>query len=248
MSLFFPVYKDERTVRTVTQKARLLLASLGGAYEIVIVDDGSPDRSGAIADELAREHPEVRVIHHARNLGYGAAVRSGIAASRYEIVCMTDGDDEYEVEDFRKLLKLKHHYDLIITFRYRKIYSSTRIFVSWVYNVVLRFFFRTPFRDVSTGLRLVRRSVLAGHRARVDQPVHRRGAGDQGDAQGLPRRRGRHPDVPAQLRLGQLDLDPEHPGHDPRHVAHLPPTSSRTPTTCRAAARDAETRRQRYSM
>jgi glycosyltransferase involved in cell wall biosynthesis len=160
VSLFFPVYGDERTVRTVAQKARLLLASLGGPYEIVIVDDGSPDRSGAIADELSREHPEVRVVHHSKNLGYGAAVRSGIEASRYPIVCMTDGDDEYEVEDFRKLLKLKDHYDLIITFRYRKIYSSTRIFVSWVYNVLLRFLFRTPFRDVSTGLRLVRRAVL----------------------------------------------------------------------------------------
>jgi glycosyltransferase involved in cell wall biosynthesis len=160
VSLFFPVYKDERTVRTVTQKARLLLASLGCAYEIVIVNDGSPDGSGAIADELAREHPEVRVVHHPKNLGYGAAVRSGIEASRYEIVCMTDGDDEYEVEDFRKLLKLRQHYDLIITFRYRKIYSSSRIFVSWVYNVLLRFLFRTPFRDVSTGLRLVRRAVL----------------------------------------------------------------------------------------
>ena len=160
VSLFFPVYKDERSVRTVAQKARLLLTSLGGAYEIVIVDDGSPDGSGAIADELAREHPEIRVIHHPRNLGYGAAVRSGIAACRFEIVCMTDGDDEYEVEDFRKLLKLKQHYDLIITFRYRKIYSSTRIFVSWVYNALLRFLFRTPFRDVSTGLRLVRRAVL----------------------------------------------------------------------------------------
>jgi glycosyltransferase involved in cell wall biosynthesis len=160
VSLFFPVYKDERTVRTVTQKARLLLASLGCAYEIVIVNDGSPDGSGAIADELAREHPEVRVVHHPKNLGYGAAVRSGIEASRYEIVCMTDGDDEYEVEDFRKLLKLRQHYDLIITFRYRKIYSSSRIFVSWFYNIVLRFLFRTPFRDVSTGLRLVRRAVL----------------------------------------------------------------------------------------
>ena len=160
VSLFFPVYKDERTVRIVTQKARLLLASLGCAYEIVIVNDGSPDGSGAIADELAREHPEVRVVHHPRNLGYGAAVRSGIEASRYEIVCMTDGDDEYEVEDFRKLLKLRQHYDLVITFRYRKIYSSSRIFVSWVYNIVLRFLFRTPFRDVSTGLRLVRRAVL----------------------------------------------------------------------------------------
>ncbi len=160
VSLFFPVYRDERTVRTVATKALDLLSSLGGPYEVIIVDDGSPDRSGEIADELSREHPEIRVVHHPKNLGYGAAVRSGIEASRYEIVCMTDGDDEYEVEDFRKLLRLKDRYDLIITFRYRKIYSSTRIFVSWVYNSLLRFLFRTPFRDVSTGLRLVRRVVL----------------------------------------------------------------------------------------
>jgi glycosyltransferase involved in cell wall biosynthesis len=160
VSLFFPVYRDERTVRVVAEKGLRLLRSLEVPFEIVIVDDGSPDRSGAIADELAREHPEVRAVHHPSNLGYGAAVKSGIAASRYAIVCMTDGDDEYEVEDFRKLLKLKDRYDLIITFRYRKIYSNWRILVSWIYNVVLRFFFRTPFRDVSTGLRLARREVL----------------------------------------------------------------------------------------
>jgi glycosyltransferase involved in cell wall biosynthesis len=160
VSLFFPVYRDERTVRTVAEKALRLLSSLDVPFEIVIVDDGSPDKSGVIADELAREHPEVKVVHHPANLGYGAAVKSGVAACRHDLVCMTDGDDEYEVEDFRKLYKLKDRYDLIITFRYRKIYSNTRIFVSWVYNVLLRFFFRTPFRDVSTGLRLVRRVVL----------------------------------------------------------------------------------------
>jgi glycosyltransferase involved in cell wall biosynthesis len=160
VSLFFPVYRDERTVRVVAHKALRLLRSLGVPFEVIIVDDGSPDRSGEIADELAREHAEIRVVHHPKNLGYGAAVQSGIAACRHATLCMTDGDDEYEVEDFRKLLKLKDRYDLVITFRYRKIYSGTRIFVSWVYNVLLRFFFRTPFRDVSTGLRLVRREVL----------------------------------------------------------------------------------------
>ena len=160
MSLFFPVYKDERTVRIVAEKALRFVSSLGDEYEVIIIDDGSPDRSGEIADELAREHRQIHVIHHSRNLGYGAAVRSGIVASRFDLVCMTDGDDEYEIEDFRKLLKLKDRYDLIITFRYKKIYSGTRIFVSWVYNRLLRFLFRMPFRDVSTGLRLARRSVL----------------------------------------------------------------------------------------
>lgn len=160
VSLFFPVLEDERTVRIVAEKALRFLSSLGVEHEIIIVDDGSPDRSGKIADELAQEQHAIRVIHHPRNLGYGAALRSGFAASRFDHVCMTDGDDQYEIEDLRKLFKLRDRYDLIITFRYKKIYSSFRIFVSWIYNRLLRFLFRTPFRDVSTGLRLVRRSVL----------------------------------------------------------------------------------------
>jgi glycosyltransferase involved in cell wall biosynthesis len=160
VSLFFPVFRDEKSVRNVAEKALKLLSELCTDYEIIIVDDGSPDRSGEIADELAREHDSIRVIHHGKNLGYGSAVRSGLAASRFEYICLTDGDDEYEVEDFRKLLKLRDRYDLIITFRYKKIYSNTRIFVSWVYNKLLRLLFRMPFRDVSTGLRMIRKSVI----------------------------------------------------------------------------------------
>jgi glycosyltransferase involved in cell wall biosynthesis len=160
VSFFFPVFRDERSVRNVAEKALKLLSELCSDYEIIIVDDGSPDRSGEIADELAREHGSIRVIHHGKNLGYGSAVRSGLAASRFEYICLTDGDDEYEVEDFRKLLKLRDRYDLIITFRYKKIYSNTRIFVSWVYNKLLRLLFRMPFRDVSTGLRMIRKSVI----------------------------------------------------------------------------------------
>lgn len=160
ITLFFVLYKDEHTVRIVADKALALLSSLTTDFEIIIVDDGSPDRAGEIADDLAREHASIRVIHHPRNLGYGAAVRSGLGAARNEFICFVDGDDEYEIEDFRRILKLRACYDLIITFRYRKIYSGSRIFISWVYNRLLSIMFRTRFRDVSTGLRMVRKAVI----------------------------------------------------------------------------------------
>ena len=102
LSLFFPVYNDAGTVRIVAEKAVDLLTSITDQWEIIIVDDGSPDDAGRIADELARENRRIRVIHHARNLGYGAAVRSGLAACRFECICFTDGDDQYEIEDIRK--------------------------------------------------------------------------------------------------------------------------------------------------
>ncbi|MFI5244523.1 MAG: glycosyltransferase family 2 protein [Gemmatimonadales bacterium] len=161
ISVFFPVYKDERTVRQVTLKALDVLQRICSDYEVLIVDDGTPDRAGQIADELAREFPErVRVIHHGKNLGYGAAVRTGLSNVKCEWVCFTDGDDEYDVFDLYKMLPLLGFYDLIITFRYVKAYSGTRQFISWVYNVVLRVLFRTQYRDISTGFRIMRRSLV----------------------------------------------------------------------------------------
>ena len=159
ISLFFPVYRDEATVERVTRKAVAIMNELASEYEVIIVDDGSPDRAGEVADELARTIPGVHVIHHARNMGYGEALRSGFKAARYEWICFTDGDDEYDVDDLRRLIRLRDYYDLIITFRYAKRYSGVRIFISFVYNKILRLLFQTRYRDISCGLRMIRKAV-----------------------------------------------------------------------------------------
>lgn len=160
ISFFFPVYNDEKTVRTVAEKAETFLKDAADEYQIIIINDGSPDNSGKIADQLAAENNRIRVIHHPVNKGYGAALKTGFETSEHEIICFTDGDDEYDVFDFYKLIKLIDFYDLIITFRYRRMYSYYRIIVSKVYNAVLRLLFSMPYRDISTGLRMVRKSAL----------------------------------------------------------------------------------------
>jgi glycosyltransferase involved in cell wall biosynthesis len=159
ITVFFPVYNDERTVERLTLKTLEVLADIANEYEVIIVNDGSPDGSGQIADRLAQEHDHVRVLHHETNKGYGAAIRTGFNAARYEWICQTDGDFEYDIQDLRKMIRLHTYYDLIITFRYVKLYSNWRIFVSGMYNALCRFVFRSNFRDISTGLRLVRKSV-----------------------------------------------------------------------------------------
>ncbi len=160
ISFFFPVYNDERTVRLITEKSIKLFNEIANRYEIVIVNDASPDNAGLIADQLACEYPQVRVVHHELNKGYGAAVKSGIANTRYDWICMVDGDDEYDILDLKRMLMLRQHYGLIIAFRYKKLYSTKRIFISHVYNKILRALFDTPFRDISTGIRVFNRSVL----------------------------------------------------------------------------------------
>jgi glycosyltransferase involved in cell wall biosynthesis len=161
ITVFFPVYNDERTVRQVAEKAIRVCKEISNLYEVIIVNDCSPDRSGEIADQLAIEYaPNIKVVHHTANKGYGGALKSGFGASQYEWICFTDGDDEYDLEDLYKLIKLKNYYDLIITFRYKKAYSSIRIFISNAYNLILRYIFKTTYRDISTGLRLIKKEIL----------------------------------------------------------------------------------------
>ena len=160
ISLFFPVYNDEHTVRVVANRALELLEEVADNYEIIIVNDGSPDSPGAIADQLAVEHDMITAVHHPENKGYGAAMKTGIAASQYDIICMIDGDNEYDVFDLKKMLAVREYYMLVIAFRYKKLYSTKRIFISFIYNSLLRALFKSPFRDISTGIRLIHRGLL----------------------------------------------------------------------------------------
>lgn len=159
ITLFFPVYKDEKTIERVTSKSVSVLSKLTSSWEIIIINDGSPDQCGVIADALSKADPRIRVAHHQTNLGYGAAIRRGLQEARGEWIYFTDGDDEYDVYEFLRIHKIRDFYDLVITFRYRKLYSSKRQFISNVYNVVLRFLFKTRYRDISTGLRAIRKSL-----------------------------------------------------------------------------------------
>jgi glycosyltransferase involved in cell wall biosynthesis len=161
IALFFPVYRDEGTIEIVVMKSLKVLSDIAAKYKIIIVDDGSPDRSGEIADKLAEKYPEVISVHHKTNLGYGAALQTGFMHSLdYEWICFTDGDNQYDVNDLYHMSKLFHHYDLIVTFRYSKIYGTLRIFISFAYNFIIRLLFKSHLRDHNCGLKVIRSSVI----------------------------------------------------------------------------------------
>jgi len=171
ISLFFPVYNDESTVELMTEKALRVLDQVAGQYEIVIVNDGSPDRSGEIADRLAAQFEPVSVIHHPTNLGYGRAIQTGIrTANRYEWLCFTDGDNQYDLAELYHIVRLLPRYDMIAAFRYQKVYGLVRKLMSYSLNFSCRRLFGTRFRDLTCGLKLVRRDVIDDLRVTCSSP------------------------------------------------------------------------------
>lgn len=161
LSFFFPVLNEEVHVRPLVSRALETLQPLAERLEVIVVDDGSSDRTGMIADELAREDPRVRVIHHERRRGYGGAVRSGIAASREPFIFFTDGDQQFDPADVRLLLPHLERADAVIGYRRKRSDPWRRRFVGWTYNKVIGALFGLPVRDVDCGFKLFRREVFA---------------------------------------------------------------------------------------
>ena len=160
ISLMFPLYKDKRTVEFMIKKSINVLKKFKKKYEIIIVDDGCPQNSGRLAKKIAKKIPNVKVFFHKKNLGYGAALKTGLKKCKNDWIFMIDGDAEYDVDDLSRLILASKNNDLVITYRYKKKYATSRIIISWIYNAILRLLFRVDFRDISTGSRLVRKKLI----------------------------------------------------------------------------------------
>ena len=103
LSMFFPAYNDAGTIASLVIQAQEAIRHLTPDFEIIVVNDGSRDQTGQIADELARTYPNVRVIHHAGNRGYGGALRSGFSAATKDLIAYTDGDAQYDPSEIAAL-------------------------------------------------------------------------------------------------------------------------------------------------
>ncbi|HEX8070231.1 MAG TPA: glycosyltransferase family 2 protein [Pyrinomonadaceae bacterium] len=163
ISVFFPAFNDAEAIGPLVRAALELLPALADDYEVIVVNDGSTDATPAVLDELARAEPRVRVVHHARNMGYGAALRSGFRHACKELVFYTDGDGQYDVRELLRLRPLlTQGVDVVNGYKINRSDGWQRRAIGALYNQVVRLFFRIPVRDVDCDFRLLRRRAVAG--------------------------------------------------------------------------------------
>ena len=112
----------------------------------------------------------IKIIFHKKNLGYGAAIKTGLKNCKNNWIFQTDGDAEYDVFDLKKLIKFADSSDLVITYRLKKKYNTSRIVISWIYNFILRNLFVTNFKDISTGSRLINKNIMKKIKLKSNSP------------------------------------------------------------------------------
>ncbi|HEY8476291.1 MAG TPA: glycosyltransferase family 2 protein [Chloroflexota bacterium] len=170
ISAVLPAYNEEALIAETVASVVAALQELAEDYEVIVVNDGSRDRTAAVVERIAQENPRVRCVSHAVNMGYGAALATGFGAATHELVFLTDGDKQFDVRELARFLPLIEHADLVIGYRSPRRDPWLRCLNGWGWNLLVRLLFGYTARDVDCAFKLFRRDVLR------DVRVHSRGA------------------------------------------------------------------------
>jgi glycosyltransferase involved in cell wall biosynthesis len=160
LSVFFPCFNEEGNVERVVKRAAEVLDGFVREWEIIVVNDGSKDRTGEIADRLAKEVPGVRAAHHAKNSGYGAALRTGFASATKEYVFFTDGDGQFDIAEIARLLELRDQADVVSGYRAHRQDNFMRRLNAACWGKLVRTMLSFRFRDVDCAFKLFKRSMF----------------------------------------------------------------------------------------
>jgi len=161
LSVFFPAYNDSGTIASMVVQAVMTARTLTPDYEVIVVNDGSPDQTGEVLAELAKLYPTVRVVTHAKNRGYGGALQSGFASATKDLIFYTDGDAQYDPREMTRLwAAMRDDVDWVNGYKISRSDPLHRVVIGRVYHHAVRLLFGFRVRDVDCDFRLVRRAVF----------------------------------------------------------------------------------------
>jgi glycosyltransferase involved in cell wall biosynthesis len=160
LSLVFPVFDEEHNIGPLIRAALRLAPRLAGDFEIVVVDDGSRDRSAAVIERHRRSDPRLRVVRHATNRGYGAALRAGLFEARGELVFFSDADLQFDLDELALLLAHTNDFDIVAGYRWPRRDPWPRRAIARVWGGLVRALFDLRVRDIDCAFKVFRREVL----------------------------------------------------------------------------------------
>jgi glycosyltransferase involved in cell wall biosynthesis len=170
LSVFLPAHNEEGNIERVVTDFLRELPDLAEEYEVIVVDDGSRDQTGAIADRLAAANPRVKVVHHEVNRGYGGAVISGIRAATLTYALLCDGDGQFDPADVQRLAARTPEYDVVVGHRTHRADPLVRRINGKAWTILIRLMFGLRISDMDCGFKLFRRALLE------NMELHARGA------------------------------------------------------------------------
>lgn len=138
-----------------------VLPQITDDYEVVIVNDGSSDYTAEVLNDLAEKYPQLRVIHHTKNRGYGGVLRTGFSSAKKDWIFYTDGDAQYDPHELKNLVEvLDDNVDIVNGYKISRNDPLHRVLIGRIYHHIVKLIFGFKLRDVDCDFRLIRRSAF----------------------------------------------------------------------------------------
>ncbi len=162
LSVFFPAYNEEANLENTVAKALEVLTKTADKWEVIIVNDGSSDRTGKIADKLSKNDKRIKVIHHNPNRGYGGAFKSGIYNAKYEWITFTDSDGQFDFSEITNFIdkQRKTDADMVIGYYKDRKVSRGKIITSKMWEYLVFAMFGLKVKDIDCGFKLFKKEVV----------------------------------------------------------------------------------------
>jgi glycosyltransferase involved in cell wall biosynthesis len=172
ISITMPAYNEEENIQAMVEDVIVTLSTTGRDYEVIVVDDGSRDRTAQIVAGMERQYSQVRLVKHEQNQGYGAAVFTGLTSATKELVFFTDADRQFDLSEIQKLLDEIGPADLVVGYRAPRRDPFMRKLNGWGWSWLVTVLFGYTARDIDCAFKLMKRSVIE----RLKTEVRSRGA------------------------------------------------------------------------
>jgi len=162
ISVFFPCYNEEKNIPTTVSKAIAILENIAKKWEILIINDGSKDNTGKVALELKSKYPNIRIVTHNPNRGYGGALQSGFYNAKYKWIAFTDSDGQFDFGDIKKFISKQKETgsDLVIGYYLSRKVSKFAILTSKIWELFIFVLFGLKVTDIDCAFKLVSKKVI----------------------------------------------------------------------------------------
>ena len=160
ISVFFPFWNEEKNIENVIKNAIAVIGKIAKKWEIVMVDDGSSDNTLRLAKVLADRNPNLKVVSHQPNRGYGAALKEGFANAKYDIIVFTDGDNQFDFSEVSRFIEKTDKADIVIGYREKRLDHPFRHVLMNLLKIWDFLFFGFYFRDIDCGFKMFKKSAL----------------------------------------------------------------------------------------
>jgi glycosyltransferase involved in cell wall biosynthesis len=160
ISIILPAYNEEKNISRAIEASDKVLSSLTDDYEIIVVDDGSTDRTRDVVRALSSGRDNLRCLSHESNRGYGAALKTGLKNAGKDLLFFTDSDLQFDITELKELMRWIDTYDIVIGYRRRRMDHPGRKVLGWGWTTLVRILFGLDVKDIDCAFKLFRKAVI----------------------------------------------------------------------------------------